>query len=702
VQVLLADILDVCILPPDAHRLLKYTALVEQMTASLPNCQPFQNTMLSAASSQKLQDQIWKLIGIAPERGPGTCCAYAMSLQQKHIKATIALLLNVALGAQSNALTFTHAIAAALIKKQGSLPNDAPQCSHTSPTSRSTRVSLFQQNGTPYTGQHLQDWRDRLSSELESQGHYQRDSIVRSVAQICQDLEARCDTVEEPLRQEKARSQELERQLAELNARVVSLEVEATDDRLHLEGLEDEKLNISDERDSLAAKLRELQKDAEEASRTADEMLHKAHKEFNAKEMEFRSTILTHEEDLRSQARQIEDQSETVCSLRSELQDVRDQHSILMEQHETLQDRLAETEQKLNGESDINRTRSKEIATLRERGIELELQLQGTEAELDTVMSRLSDLQISHQELIHSSEEAYKDLETKYVNDMDEAAIKAEEVAERLRTEVREATQRAQKAEEAHDTTQQDLRQLQATIPPLEDRVQELNDFCTEQEEELEELRTMRRNLLAGLGVTSQHPLAIRPGSRAQADAAERTPRAPREHRRRKSAIQTLQGTPKVTRSTQGTTNTAMETLANASFGSSDSHSSQNGSTRKRSKPRSSFKASPMQTPYTQKPVLSVRSVSKKLSPSKRSALRQLSPNRRHTTVGFAVSENEEEHDNGTRSVRKRIGSLQGIEEADFDMEDFLAGTPLTPGNFATGTGRIPDDDDATTTELWN
>lgn len=697
-QILLADILDVCILPPDTHRLLKYSALVERMTAILPSCTPFQYTILSAASSQELQEKIWNIIRNAPETGPDVCCAYAMSLQQQHVKATIALLLNVALAAQSNMLTFSSAIAVALINKQSSMPHTAAQCSHTSPAPRSTRVSLFQQTSTPYTGQHLHDWRDRLSSELESQDHYQRDSIVRSVAQICQDLEARCGTVEEPLRQERKRTQELERQVADLNARIVSLEVEATDDRLHLEGLEDEKLNISDERDSLAARLRELQDEAEKADRQAEETLSKVHEDFNAKEMEFRSTILTHEDDLRGQARQIEDQSEVVCSLRGELEKAQNQHIALMEQHETLQYRLVDTKQRLNSETETNRARSQEIATLKDRGIELELQLQGTEAELDTVASRLSDLQVSHQELIHSSEEAYKDLEAKYTNDMDEAATKAEEAAETLRTEVREAAQRAQKAEESHDKTQQHLRQLQASIPPLEDRVQELNDFCTEQEDELDELRTMRRNLLAGLGVASQHPLAIRSASRVQQDTAERTPRAPREHRRRKSAIQTLQGTPKTTRSTQGITNTAMETIANASFGSSDSQSSQNGSTPKRA--RSSFKAPSMQTPFTQKPVLSTRSVSKKSSPSKRSALRQLSPNRRHTTVGFAVSENEEEYGNGVRSARKRRGSLQGIEEADFDMEDFLAGTPLTPGNFASGTGRIPDDDNATTTEL--
>jgi hypothetical protein len=69
--------------------------------------------------------------------------------------------------------------------------------------------------------------------------------------------------------------------------------------------------------------------------------------------------------------------------------------------------------------------------------------------------------------------------------------------------------------------------------------------------------------------------------------------------------------------------------------------------------------------------------------------------------VGFGATENEEGHPDEARSVRKRRGSLQDVEEADFDMEEFLAGTPLTPGNFAAGTGRVPDVDDATATELW-
>lgn len=78
-----------------------------------------------------------------------------------------------------------------------------------------------------------------------------------------------------------------------------------------------------------------------------------------------------------------------------------------------------------------------------------------------------------------------------------------------------------------------------------------------------------------------------------------------------------------------------------------------------------------------------------------------MSPNRRHTTVGFSLSETEDQAQaQEAGSTRKRRGSLRGVSQEDFDMDDFLAGTPLTPGAFASGTGRVPEDDEVTTTEL--
>ena len=51
-------------------------------------------------------------------------------------------------------------------------------------------------------------------------------------------------------------------------------------------------------------------------------------------------------------------------------------------------------------------------------------------------------------------------------------------------------------------------------------------------------------------------------------------------------------------------------------------------------------------------------------------------------------------------STKKRRGSQFEESHDDFEMDDSLVGTPFTPGAFASGTGRLPDEDDTITTEL--
>jgi hypothetical protein len=701
VRILIAGIFEACISPPNSLQMLTYTTLVEQVTAVLPNCTSLQNKLQSGVSSVEMQAMISRVLQVKVVSEHVVCRAYAASLHQQLVSATVALLLTLALTAQPTEPRMSLTITTALVNRQRQLPILSSQCLHEVPVAEPNSVSLFQQKNTPYTGQHLQDWRGRLKSELESQSFYQRDSIVRSVAQICQDLETRCSTVEEPLRREKEKSNELEQQVVELRERVASLEVQAADDRFHSEGLEDEKLNISDERDNLLARLRQVEAETSDAMREADDILNQTHEQFNAKELELRSTILTYEESIRGHAQAMVAERDISNRLRENLKSLQDEQTALSKQHIVLQHQLHVVEENLGSELKTARIQAEEITKLKDQIVEFEVQLQGTEAELDTITTRLSDVQVSHQELIHSSEEAYRDLEHRYTCDLETAVAKASNDCEGLNAQLQEATRYGKRIDDAHDAVRQELNLLQITIPPLEAKIEELTAFCTEQEEELDELRTLRKNVLASFNYTSQNPLAIRSSSRAQKDVIEpQTPRLPRERRRRKSALQTLSEATTVPKGTHGVTSTAMEHIANASFASSDSHSSQNGPTPKRAKPRPSFKVPAMHTPYTQKPIFASSSVSKKLSPIKRSALRQLSPNRRHTTVGLTVSENDDNAPSELISVRKRRGSLQGIEGADFDMEEFLAGTPLTPGNFAAGTGRVPDNDDETATEL--
>lgn len=630
------------------------------------------------------------------------CSTYAASLHQEILAATISLILNLAISARVEELLLPPQLISGLITRQRNLPIVPRQCSHAASTPNGTSISLFQQESTPFTGQHLQDWRHRLKSELESQNSYQRDSVVRSVAQICQDLEMRCNTVEEPLRREKARSRELEQRVEELSEQVTSLESQAADDRFHLDGLEDEKLGLADEKERVSAKLDELRMRFEEANRNADEALHNTREEFNARELDLRSTILNHEEQLQTREGTIRELNGTLINARNSLEHTEEELRALGERYEDLQTRLCETSRQLDDEREAKFRQSEEILGLKERCINLELQLQTTESEREAITGQLSDLQVSHQELRQSSDEALSNLETKYTADMEASATKAGEERDKLNSKLTDTVQSNRQLKDAHDKTRRELYALQNTLSTLETKTQELDVLCGEQEEELEELRTLRRNVLASMGLATQNPLAIRSATRSQKDGTvPETPREPREHRRRKSAIQTQDTALKAATAAQGFTNTAMENVAEASFASSGQES-QNGSTPKRQKSRPAFKVPTMQTPFNQRPALASRSMSKKLSPAKRSALRQMSPNRRHTTVGFAgVSESEDQRQmQEPASTGKRRGSLRGASQEDFDMDDFLAGTPFTPGAFASGTGRLPEDDEATTTEL--
>lgn len=188
------------------------------------------------------------------------------------------------------------------------------------------------------------------------------------------------------------------------------------------------------------------------------------------------------------------------------------------------------------------------------------------------------------------------------------------------------------------------------------------------------------------MGGVANHLLPTGDGFRAD------NARASRPHSRRKTTPQPEDKAPlDGTSGTQGITNTAMEHIANASFASSDSYS-QNGPTPKRSKPQRSFKIPEMHTPYNQKQGLISKSLSKRLSPSKRPALHDVSPNRRHTTVNFTFKANKE--DEANEATEKRRGSLH----SDIDMDGILASSPaFTPGNFICSTGREPEEE---TTEL--
>ncbi|KAF1834190.1 hypothetical protein BDW02DRAFT_550995 [Decorospora gaudefroyi] len=720
VENLLSDILEACASKPVSHQLAYLISLVDELTTATVTCGNLRTKILHALSSTSLQGKLSNFLAIMSENKIVGYCTHAASLHQHFISATIASLLTIALAAHPGESQLPFTFTAALVNKQRSLQLSTGhcQCVHSSDSSKPLSISFFQQASTPYTGQHRQDWSKRLHSELESQNTYQTEAIMRSVAQICGDLEARCNTVEEPLQREKEKSTAFEAEVSQLTQQAEELQAKLVDDVYHLQGLEKEledaneevrrlereNLEIVEEKESKCARLQEIEVSLDESNRNAREELLAAQESFSGKDLAFQSKILRLEEEIRSRHVAAEELCSTISQLKeSQLKQEQDYYS-LNKRYEHHQARLHETEEKLKCERTNSSCQVDEMARLEKQVSEYQVQLENRESELKDAIQQLRILQDSHQELERTSEQTMRSMAGKHAHDMEAATARADEDRKALNIQLQNVLQDCQREKDNHSKTQGDLQRSRALISLHESRIEELQGVCKKENDELDKLKTMCRTVLAQVGYPSQEPLAIRSASRSQQEIPEpRTMREPRSHRRRKSAITTQDGEPEAPRSTQGITNTAMENPANASFASSESYSSQSGGpTPKRSKPWSSFKVAAMQTPHMQKPIPISKSVSSKLSPVKRSALRQMSPNRRHT-VGFAVAESEEEGGViGILSPRKRRGSLNASEQADFNLDDeFLACTPLTPG-FMAGTGKVPDefDDDATTTEL--
>ena len=172
IQEILTEILNTntqCI----SSRLSNFTILVEEFAKVIPNCASLRSKILLALSSNELQESIQTFLHY-PE--PHILCredeyitANSTALHRKFISATISMLLTSALTSHSSEPGLPHTLAMALLSKQQKLTHTMTCPPNVAPLSVQPSISLFEQGCTPATGRPLQDWRERLRSELESQ-----------------------------------------------------------------------------------------------------------------------------------------------------------------------------------------------------------------------------------------------------------------------------------------------------------------------------------------------------------------------------------------------------------------------------------------------------------------------------------------------------------------------------------------------------
>lgn len=333
------------------------------------------------------------------------------------------MLLTCALTTRTTDHGVPQSLVIAFVSKQRQLGHFPSQCNHQKVSPQPT-ISLFEQECTPSTGVHRLDWRDHLKLDLERQGSYQQDAVIRSVALICEDLENRCNTVEEPLRREREKARGLTAQVSQLHEKVHSLETEAMDRQAYADGLEAQNANVEQEKDEMSTRLADLKMEYTHANREADETLRTAQEEFNARELQLSSIILTHEEELHSRGQRLEDMSTHLQALEDAVHEEQNEKMSLQELHATLQAKSATLEHELEIERQTTAQHAEEIVQLKDLGNNLENRLSSTKKELEAITDQWNELQARNLELARTSEQTLRDLKARHENDIENTTSK--------------------------------------------------------------------------------------------------------------------------------------------------------------------------------------------------------------------------------------------------------------------------------------
>jgi hypothetical protein len=410
------------------YMLCKLSILVEELTAVVAAGPHFRSRILAATSSNELQESIWTFLksprGASKEpTGLLLCDAATTAMRQSLQSSIVSFFLTAALTETLPDTKLAPDLAMSLLHKQQQLCKANEQCTHTVPKAQQT-LSIFEQGCTPSTGKHEMDWKERLKSELEMQSSYQRDSLIRSVTQICHDLESRCANVEEPLRQEQARVQDLTHQVSRFAEQIESLESVAVDRRLYIDGLEAENGVIQHEKDTLSSDLDDLHIKLAEANRVADVTLRAAQKDFEAKALQARSIILSHEEDLHARTLKIDGLAKDVEQLEQSNEALNTEKESLDDLVNNLEAKRSILEDDLVTERDTVANQAQVIARLEDIGRDLETRLLDKINELKIVHDQWDDLQTKHQELTTSSEQALQNMQVKHEASMEAVAAK--------------------------------------------------------------------------------------------------------------------------------------------------------------------------------------------------------------------------------------------------------------------------------------
>ncbi|KAM3422416.1 hypothetical protein BST61_g2767 [Cercospora zeina] len=359
------------------------------------------------------------------------------------------------------------------------------------------------------------DWREALHTHFKARANVEQDAATRLFAKACANLEARCENVEKPLREERERARVLEEHNSALTSAFEEIEAKYVDTLSQIRSLEEEEHLQADELHDA------LKQNAELFERVSslEERLCRSQAEAQQQLGEMKTAKQVAELDAAAR----------VASKQEALEDAEDETAKWKSKYNELVAKVSTFELGLD-EAEAEREQLQERLSSSDRRVsELEREVSGMKAELDSSMAMNNSLEEQLRsansdgaEKFHLLSELREELRL-CQTERDDVRAELDRETSNLHAIIeqkeRERNGLAQESKTARDSLQQQLTDAQQEITDItasrtneiETRDTRISDFkkrieeyqrkCQEKDQQIADAESMRANLMAAMGI---------------------------------------------------------------------------------------------------------------------------------------------------------------------------------------------------------
>ena len=261
-------------------------------------------------------------------------------------------------------------IAQRLLQKQADINLPLLQCKELLKHTKSLPLSpITSDQIEPHASLQSRNWREQLARTFRLKAAEQANYTIEAVERLCEEFENRCESIEEPLREEQKKSSEAQNSVRRLEEQVKNLGIEATDRVLYLDGLEAERTeletrinNISTQNSALTGQNDELRRLLKEATDDKSRTLSSLQAEKEAMEFQYKAKTVASEAEIerlqadlnvvKSQNKnlkaQIEVDEENKNLIKKDIESLHSKISCCEEESKSLEKKVLETEESLS------------------------------------------------------------------------------------------------------------------------------------------------------------------------------------------------------------------------------------------------------------------------------------------------------------------------------------------------------------------